>query len=211
MMLWKWAPVAKDNKKYGVKPSLALLPLKLLWGAVKVLMHGRDKYGAWNYMEAESTEEAAQEYVSACLRHLSDMLGPGKLGSIDDDSGLMAVDHALVNLIIAKHHITKLYGEGTSKYAAMTLEEADELLIKEAEEKSKPLQKAAKDIAYVPAPATQPTLPSLIWPSDTWYPGVPLPVGSVISSTQESCSCEECLTTSITASALGIDGEKGRM
>lgn len=123
--------MTKDHKPYGAKPPLYLLPLKLLWGAAKVLAHGKDKHGAWNYMEAESTVEAAEEYLSACLRHLSDMSGPGKLGAVDRDSGLMAIDHALVNLMIAKHHITKMYGEsGESKYESIAA--ADLRLLKEA-------------------------------------------------------------------------------
>lgn len=74
-----------------------LLPLGLLEGAVRVLMHGAVKYAPDNW---KRVGQGRQRYHDALLRHLV-AIGAGELE--DPDSGLPHIDHVLCNAIFLKY------------------------------------------------------------------------------------------------------------
>jgi hypothetical protein len=83
------------------KPQYSLLPLKELEGVVRVLENGAEKYerGDWRLVP-----EGHLRYLDAGIRHIGDHQA-GNI--IDEDSGLMAIDHAIISLIFARYHYLK--------------------------------------------------------------------------------------------------------
>jgi hypothetical protein len=83
------------------KPQYSLLPLKELEGVVRVLENGAEKYerGDWRLVP-----DGHLRYLDAGIRHIADH----QVGNIlDDESGLMALDHAIISLIFARYHYLK--------------------------------------------------------------------------------------------------------
>lgn len=76
-----------------------LLPMDVMEGAVKVLMHGAKKYSPdnWKYVLPK------KRYYNACMRHLS----AWHKGEKKDESGMPHLDHALCSLIFLAWHDMK--------------------------------------------------------------------------------------------------------
>lgn len=97
--LTKVATPPKGRKYDRNKPDYTLLPLADLEGVVRVLEHGAEKYDRHNWRKVENGE---QRYLAAALRHLAeDLESPG---SLDEDSGLPHLDHAICSLIFVRGH-----------------------------------------------------------------------------------------------------------
>jgi len=95
----------KDDKH---KPDYTLLPMSTLSGAARVSFYGAYEkvrssgqvgYGRDNWKEVEDGEA---RYLAACLRHLVDHI-EGR--QEDEESGLPAIDHALIDLMFAIWHM----------------------------------------------------------------------------------------------------------
>jgi hypothetical protein len=80
------------------KPQYSLLPLKDLEGVVRVLENGAKKYarGDWRFVP-----NGEIRYLDACLRHVADHQAGFP---VDAESGLLALDHAIVSLMFARAH-----------------------------------------------------------------------------------------------------------
>ena len=78
-----------------------LLPLDMLEPVVKVLMGGKKKYGAWNWMS--EPHFAKHVVLNSALRHLA-ALQRGE--SQDPDSGLSHAAHLICNGIFALYYET---------------------------------------------------------------------------------------------------------
>ena len=77
------------------KPRYSLLPPRALEHAVRALMHGADKYGHENYLNATEADE--QRYWDATQRHLWAVM---RGEDIDPDSGLTHLSCATANLLL---------------------------------------------------------------------------------------------------------------
>lgn len=94
--------------KYDLnKVPMSLLPLKDLEGVARVLQFGAKKYkrGDWVHVPYGGTR-----YLDAGIRHLGEVVGTGgldSLQSLDPESGLPHIDHAICSLIFARHFIFK--------------------------------------------------------------------------------------------------------
>jgi len=75
------------------KPEFSLLVPSVLEEEVKVLTHGKEKYGAYSWQKVEGWRE---RYLSACLRHIF-----AWMDGIDNDAetGLSHLAHARCNLM----------------------------------------------------------------------------------------------------------------
>jgi hypothetical protein len=75
------------------KPDWSLLPLSPLEEVVRVLEHGAQKYGRYNW---KHLSEANERYYAATLRHLAAWQSQG---DIDPESGCNHLAHAVCNLL----------------------------------------------------------------------------------------------------------------
>lgn len=86
---------ANPKKRYGdAKPPLGLFPSVATVYAAKVLQHGAEKYGAYNWRK-DAVE--AETYYHAVLRHIN-AWWDGE--TLDPESGLPHIAHALSGLAI---------------------------------------------------------------------------------------------------------------
>jgi hypothetical protein len=76
------------------KPKMDLLPPYALEGAAKILTFGAKKYGAHNWRKGM----LISRLVAACLRHLMAFM---RGETLDPESGMPHIDHALTNLMMA--------------------------------------------------------------------------------------------------------------
>lgn len=84
----------------GVKAPLHDLPLWALHGVARVFSYGSAKYAPGNWIRAAKDKEMAlQDYWSATLRHMGAVQEHG-WASVDEESGLPHVYHALCSLIM---------------------------------------------------------------------------------------------------------------
>jgi hypothetical protein len=78
----------------AVKPQLHLLPPVAMVEMARVMEHGADKYGAWNWRDQNITLTA---YLSALLRHTFDVVA-GE--DIDPESGVPHMGHIMATAAI---------------------------------------------------------------------------------------------------------------
>jgi len=82
------------GKKFdSEKLKWELLPIECIEDVVAILTHGADKYGKHNWKELD---EANDRYYAALLRHVVEWR---KGNTIDTDSGLSHLAHAMCNLV----------------------------------------------------------------------------------------------------------------
>lgn len=88
------------------KPPLDLLPMRALYGAARAFQYGATKYAPGNYLNASLGDGAVNRYVGATLRHLTAMQcldgQYGLVGSLDAESGLPHLDHAIASLLMLR-------------------------------------------------------------------------------------------------------------
>jgi hypothetical protein len=87
------------------KPPLFLIPLWLLIGLARVIAYGVRKYALGNWYSADLEDGAGERYLSAALRHMSEMQLPGgepDLSALDEESGLPHIDHAICSLVMLR-------------------------------------------------------------------------------------------------------------
>jgi Domain of unknown function (DUF5664) len=90
------------------KAPLSLIPLATLQGPARVKGYGAKKYKAGNYYEANLSDGAGARYVGGALRHLAEMQLPNglhtpeSLASLDSESGLPHIDHAICGLLMLR-------------------------------------------------------------------------------------------------------------
>jgi hypothetical protein len=100
-------------KTAAKKPRLGLIPRKALIGVARVFGYGAEKYAPGNFLTATLDDGAGERYSSGLERHLSEMQGmnglytPGSLASIDEESGLPHIDHAICGLLMLRAIATK--------------------------------------------------------------------------------------------------------
>lgn len=86
-----------EGKKFDLmKPDWSLMNLDTIEGVVKVLTMGAKKYDRHNWVNVEP-----YRYYSATLRHLTDYQ---RGNSIDEESGLHHLYHAMCNLYFLIEH-----------------------------------------------------------------------------------------------------------
>jgi hypothetical protein len=107
---------AKADKKIdqaAKKADLGLIPLKALYGAARVFTYGSKKYAEGNFYEAMLADGAGRRYISALLRHCSEMQlsnglhTPSSLVELDEESGLPHIDHAICGLLMLRSILAK--------------------------------------------------------------------------------------------------------
>lgn len=95
------------------KPPLGIIPLKALMGPSRVYQYGGIKYLPGNYYEATLQDGAGERYMSAALRHASDMQEPNglftprSLATLDEESGLPHLDHVICGLLMLRSIMVK--------------------------------------------------------------------------------------------------------
>lgn len=95
------------------KAPLGLIPAQALIGPSRVYGYGGRKYVAGNFYEATLEDGAGARYVSAALRHLGDMQLPNglhtpeSLATLDPESGLPHLDHAICGLLMLRAIMVK--------------------------------------------------------------------------------------------------------
>jgi hypothetical protein len=82
----------KGKKFDGEKPVMALLPMDALYECARVLTHGRDKYGSFNWKQGMDWSRP----LSALLRHLETWMNGEDL---DYDSGNMLLAQVAINAL----------------------------------------------------------------------------------------------------------------
>ena len=87
------------KKNDSGKPTFELLPIDLLSDVNKVLQHGARAYGVGNWRKTDGFK--LSRVYNALLRH---MFAFWRGESIDPDSGLSHLDHAMCNLLFMKYH-----------------------------------------------------------------------------------------------------------
>lgn len=111
----KTLAAAVDNKiaQAETKVPFSYIPLRALKGVARIFAYGRKKYAAGNFYLATLEDGAAERYLSAMLRHLSDCQKPDgtwdvqSLGKLDAESGLPEYDHILSGLLMLRAIMTK--------------------------------------------------------------------------------------------------------
>lgn len=100
-------------KTAAAKAPLGLVPQAALVGPARVFGYGAKKYQAGNYYQADLSDGAGQRYISAALRHLSEMQLPNglhtpeSLATLDTESGLPHIDHVLCGLLMLRTIMVK--------------------------------------------------------------------------------------------------------
>lgn len=100
-------------KSASAKAPLGLVPAQSLVGPARVFGYGARKYAAGNYYQATLEDGAGERYVSAALRHLSEMQLPNglhtpeSLAARDPESGLPHIDHVLCGLMMLRSIMVK--------------------------------------------------------------------------------------------------------
>lgn len=100
-------------KQAASKVPLGLVPKRALVGAARVFGYGARKYAPGNYYSATLADGAGERYISAALRHLSEMQEPNglhtteSLASADPESGLPHIDHLLCGLMMLRSIMVK--------------------------------------------------------------------------------------------------------
>lgn len=87
------------TKYDGEKPKLSIVlsGFRALCGLAAVMWYGAKKYAKNNWKKATSPEDR-QRYIEAALRHLA---ARENGETVDPESGLPHIDHALCNLYFA--------------------------------------------------------------------------------------------------------------
>lgn len=100
-------------KTAASKPPLALVPQRALIGPSRVFGYGGKVYAPGNFLNASLSDGAGQRYVSAALRHLSEMQEsnglhtPESLAAVDLESGLPHIDHVICGMIMLRSIMVK--------------------------------------------------------------------------------------------------------
>lgn len=95
------------------KPPMALIPARALIGAARVFAYGAKRYAPGNFLVATLSDGAGSRYISAAMRHLSEMQLPNglhtaeSLATRDEESGLPHIDHVLCGLMMLRSILTK--------------------------------------------------------------------------------------------------------
>lgn len=90
------------------KPPLQWVPLWALTGMARVFAYGARKYAPGNWQKAAADgARALEDYMSAFMRHWgaiqeADSGGVAKWDSIDEESGLPHLDHAICSLVMLR-------------------------------------------------------------------------------------------------------------
>lgn len=89
----------QEGRKFDKdKPRPSLIPIEALDEVLKVLEHGAQKYGEYNWQEVE-----AERYLDAALRHVLQISGEvqknGDLFPKDKDSGISEWAHVAANAL----------------------------------------------------------------------------------------------------------------
>ena len=83
------------KEKQGLKkPQMHLIPYRVMVFVAKVMLHGAEKYGAWNWREKKIM---ASQYISANYRHMGAW---SEREELDPESGLNHIFHAIATLLI---------------------------------------------------------------------------------------------------------------
>lgn len=106
----KEAEMAGGTKYDDRKLKWHLLPLELLEGAVRVLMHGAEKYDEWNWTQGIKFSRL----INATLRHMTEIQGGY---DYDPESQLLHADHAIVNLIFLRYQLKNAYSHTSDNKA----------------------------------------------------------------------------------------------
>ena len=122
-----------------LKPPIALIPLRALFGAARAFAYGVIKYAPGNFLNASLAGDgkedrgAGERYVSGAMRHLSDMQTPGglwtpaSLATRDAESGVPHIDMAIAGLLMLRSIMIKEAaldadpGEGVAPVAAKSM------------------------------------------------------------------------------------------
>lgn len=95
------------------KAPLAMAPLRAGKGKARVYAYGAKKYEAGNFLRASLVDGAGMRYMSAALRHASEMQNADgtftavSLAALDDESGLPHIDHMLCSLEMLRSIMVK--------------------------------------------------------------------------------------------------------
>lgn len=81
------------------KPKLSSTPLRVLLEVGKVLDHGAEKHGAYDW---RAIEVKASTYLDATLRHLIAWWEGQDLDEGADGSGMHHIDHAIGSLMVLR-------------------------------------------------------------------------------------------------------------
>lgn len=106
---------ARDN---GGKVKFSLVPMHLLAGVARVLMHGEKKYKAWNWAKGGKWSQS----FDCCMRHMLKFWYCRK--DSDDESTLHHIDHAICNLLFLRHNILS-YPAGDDRPPVHTMMEGE--------------------------------------------------------------------------------------
>lgn len=112
---WLYAEGSLESKEKGTtaranagKPKWHLLPINLLKGVVNVLEYGARKYAPWNWAKGGKWSTP----IDSAFRHIFAFYWLGE--DIDPESGEHHLDHAICNLLFARHY-TSAYPEGDDR------------------------------------------------------------------------------------------------
>lgn len=95
------------------KIPLSMVPLWALRGVARVFGFGGKKHGKGNYYRATLADGAGERYLGGAIRHLMELQESDgtytakSLASIDDESGLPHLDHAMCGLLMLRQILTK--------------------------------------------------------------------------------------------------------
>lgn len=106
------------RKDDSAKLKWRLLPTRWLLEAVQVMMHGAEKYEAFNWLSFPVTEETLLRFADSFDRHwLGDKDQKGcrpengeleRLWHLDRDSGLLTIDHLICCLMFIRTFMLKM-------------------------------------------------------------------------------------------------------
>ncbi len=95
-------PTTEDGKQ---KPSLAGLPAKVLEQVADIKTFGATKYYADKWLKEPTS---AYRRVDSAMRHINKWL---QNINLDEESGKNHLDHAILQLMMAKHYLNEGIGE----------------------------------------------------------------------------------------------------
>lgn len=92
--------MTQQAKADNGKPRITLVPPRAITGIAEIRAYGDSKYGDTNNWREVSNER----FLNASLRHILHMVEYG-MDSVDEESGLYSVDHALCSLAFISQRI----------------------------------------------------------------------------------------------------------